>query len=259
MCVKLSLAEFDDDMEVVAILHEFLMSSGLDRGSREGAQAYKLDEALEWIEWAEMVDLTMSNLTGPEAPHYFRICLRSQLGFGGPHGDGQSEISACHIAEDRGYQPRPDDVVMVVKDRMASPKVSQIVLMFPEAARPALGLVDMQPTGSHARRPASESDRKKVFDAATAAWQAGAISPKACDYLTQWATGTRRRLPRPQQYRFLMRRPCQLPSASLMPTHCTRPQSAPRPVLVASVGTREALPLEGGMEEEKDEGPLTIS
>ena len=44
MCVKLPLAEFDDDMEVVASLHEFLMLSGLDAGSREGAQAYKLDE-----------------------------------------------------------------------------------------------------------------------------------------------------------------------------------------------------------------------
>ena len=46
MCVKLSLAEFDDDSEFVAILHEFLMSSGLDSGSREGARAYKLDMAL---------------------------------------------------------------------------------------------------------------------------------------------------------------------------------------------------------------------
>ena len=51
-------------------------------GSRQGAQAYKLDEPPEWFHWAEMVDLTMSNLIGPEAPHYFRICLRSQLGFG---------------------------------------------------------------------------------------------------------------------------------------------------------------------------------
>ena len=38
--------EFDDDMDAVSILNEFLISSGLDAGSREGAQAYKLDEAL---------------------------------------------------------------------------------------------------------------------------------------------------------------------------------------------------------------------
>ena len=69
------VAEFQDDMDVVNILDNFLKSSGLDTGSREGAQAYKLDQAPEWIEWAETVDLTMSNLTGPEAPHYFRVCL----------------------------------------------------------------------------------------------------------------------------------------------------------------------------------------
>ena len=45
MCVNLSLAEFEDDMDVVSILDDFLKSSGLDTGSREGAQAYKLDQA----------------------------------------------------------------------------------------------------------------------------------------------------------------------------------------------------------------------
>ena len=107
-----------------------------------------------------MVDLTMSNFTGFEAPHYFRICLRSEIGFGGPVGDGPSEISACSTAEHRGYLPRSGDVVMVIKDRMASAKVSQIVLMLPEAARPKLGLVDVQLTGTHARKPAPDSDRK---------------------------------------------------------------------------------------------------
>ncbi len=67
--VKLSLAEFEDDMDVVNILDGFLRTSGLDAGSREGAKAYKLDQAPKWIDWAETVDLAMSNLTGPEAPH----------------------------------------------------------------------------------------------------------------------------------------------------------------------------------------------
>ena len=54
---------------------------------------------------------------------------------------------------------------MLVKDRMAaSTTVSQIVLMVPKAARPALWSIDVQPIGSHARRPASESDRKKIRD-----------------------------------------------------------------------------------------------
>ena len=40
-CVKLSLEEFEDDMDVVDILYHFLKTSGLDAGTREGAKAYK--------------------------------------------------------------------------------------------------------------------------------------------------------------------------------------------------------------------------
>eukprot|EP00974_Lingulodinium_polyedra_P049447 4751800-Lingulodinium_polyedra.AAC.1 len=61
----------------------------------------------------------MSNLTGPEAPHYFRICLRRGIGAGGPHGDAVSQTKACNSARHRGYEPKGDDVVMLAKDRMA--------------------------------------------------------------------------------------------------------------------------------------------
>ena len=45
MCETVSLEEFEDDMDVVDILYHFLKTSGLDAGTREGAKAYKLDEA----------------------------------------------------------------------------------------------------------------------------------------------------------------------------------------------------------------------
>ena len=64
--------------------------------------------------------LAMSALTGPEAPHYFRICRRKHLGTLTVCGDGTAEAPACHRAEHRGYQPNGNDVVMVAKDRMAS-------------------------------------------------------------------------------------------------------------------------------------------
>ena len=62
--MKLSLAELEDDTEVIDILYHFMKTSGLDVGTREGAKAYKLDKASEWIKWA---DLTMSALTRREA------------------------------------------------------------------------------------------------------------------------------------------------------------------------------------------------
>ena len=189
-------------MDAVDILDHFLKTSGLDAGTREGAKAYKLDEAAEWVKWAEEVDLAMSALTGPEAPHYFRICRRKHFGTLTVCGDGTAEVAACHRAEHRGYQPNGNDVVMVVKDRMASLEVSQIILMVPAADLGRLHGLPLQPQCTHLRRPASERDRKRVHEAALMVHHAGAISKKACNYLRHWAQGTRRRLPRPAYYHF---------------------------------------------------------
>ena len=49
MCVKLSLSEFDDDLNVVEILDGFLRESGLDAATRSGSKAYKLDEAFRAV------------------------------------------------------------------------------------------------------------------------------------------------------------------------------------------------------------------
>ena len=65
--VKLSLAELEDDTDVMDILDHFMKTSGLDAGTREGAKAYKLDEAAEWVKWAEVIDLAMSALARREA------------------------------------------------------------------------------------------------------------------------------------------------------------------------------------------------
>ena len=116
MCVKLSLEEFQDDLDVVDILEDFLKTSGLDAATRQDAMAYKLDEAPEWVQWAEEVDLSMSALTGPAAPHYFRTCRRRHLGTMSAHGDAAAEGGASHRADHRGYQPSGDDVVRVVPD-----------------------------------------------------------------------------------------------------------------------------------------------
>ena len=94
-------------------------------------------------------------------------------------------------------------MVLVVKDRMASVEVSQIIPMLPAADLGRIHCLPLLPHGTHQRRSASEADRLKVFDAACAAWQAGAIQEKARDYLMQWSRGTRRRRPRPSHYSFL--------------------------------------------------------
>ena len=257
LCVKLANAEFEDDESVVDILNNFLIDVGLDAGSKEGAVAYKLDEAARWIEWAEETNLRMSALTGPAAPHYFRICRRRHVGLGGPAGDASAEQRAEHLADHRGLQPNGDDVVMIVKDRMASAEISQIILMTPAADLPRLRGLPLQPSGIHDRRPATDTDRKKTRDAALAAREAGAISTKARDYLTQWARGTRRRLPRPARYSFLEHRvgtmgdPQPINLGSPMP-------NVIQPVRVAALDGHAPLPLGDEEDDDADPGPLII-
>ena len=146
------LDEFHDDLDVVDILEDVLKTSGLDAATRQDAMAYKLDEAPEWVQLAEEVDLSMSALTGPAAPHYFRTCRRRHLGTMSAHGDAAAEGGASHRADHRGYQPSGDDVVLVVKDRMASTEVSQIILMLPSA--------DLGRQGPHGPPPSEVGTRR---------------------------------------------------------------------------------------------------
>ncbi|MFM7989165.1 MAG: hypothetical protein ACKPKO_58615, partial [Candidatus Fonsibacter sp.] len=97
-----SLEEFEDDRDVVDILDHFLNTRGLDAGTRDRANAHKLDEATQWLEWAEEVDLAMSALTGPEALHYFHLCCRKHLGTLTAHGDGTTEATTCHRQNTEG-------------------------------------------------------------------------------------------------------------------------------------------------------------
>ena len=259
MCVKLSLEEFDDDLDVVDILDDFLQTSGLDAGTRQNAKAYKLDEAAEWVEWGEDIQVLMSALTGPDAPHYFRICRRKHVGTDSAHGNGAAEAAAYHRADHRGYQPNGNDVVMVVKERMASLEVSQIILMLPAADLGHIHGLPLQPYGVHLRRTASDTDRLKVCKAADAAFQAGAISQKACDYLTQWAKETRRRQPRPTYYHFLTH---QVQCCSMPDMAASEPPAVlhePRPVVVAAMGGNHNLPVVGELDDDAEPGALVIS
>ena len=223
-----------------------------------------MDEAAEWAEWAEEVELAMSALTGPDAPHSFRICRRRQVGidFAQTSPDEcAAEIAACHRADHRGFQPNGEDVVMVVKARMASQEVAQIILMVPFADLSRYHRLASQPQGTHSRRPASDADRKKVNDHALAAYQAGAIRKKACDYLTQWSRGALRRQPRPSQYRFLSHRVQSWIGPNMRTLDLPAPSQNARPVIVEAVGSRGSrrqLPVLADGDEDADVGPLII-
>lgn len=190
LCTKLHVTPFDDDLDVVELLQTFVLGMGIDEGSRKGGLVYKLDEAADWETWWQGLPFDLSNLTGPEAPHYFRICHRRDIGLGSPNCSGNEESKAPRSAWPGAPEPALHDVVMVVKSRISSLKVLQVVTLVPECEVRALRLRTQEPQGVHPRRQQpEEKQRKKIFRVAEVARDRGTITSKACDYLQEWARG----------------------------------------------------------------------
>jgi len=198
LTVKLSAKEFSDDAEVVGILQELLRELGIDPASRAAAKAYKLDEAADWEAWWDELGLTLSALTGPEAPHWFRICRLRDL------GAAAGETGVPLMYPPGTPDPCQDDVVMVVKDRMSDSKVSQVIRLLPGAVCQGLSLV--QPQGQHSRRPGGADVKAKVAKVARELHAKGALNAAATLYLAGWAEATRPKQPRPAAYHFLQDR-----------------------------------------------------
>jgi hypothetical protein len=195
--VRLSKFEFDDDMDVVAILIRLLGDLGIEESSRRASLAYKLDEAPCWNTWWEEISLHFSKLTGPMAPHSFRVITRLDLGkCTGGHG----ELEVRPEPLPNGPPESGGDIVVVVKHYMHSRVLCQVFTAWPESACARL---TRQPAGTHQRRPVREGDRRKVVNKAEELHRIRQINGKAKDYLVEWATGERRRFPRPVRYDFL--------------------------------------------------------
>lgn len=259
ICVKLSSKEFDDADEVVDILQEFLRGLGIDPHSRQDAKAYKLDEAAKWTDWWEELNLSLSQLTGPDAPHWFRLCCLKDLG---TSRDGRLELGVP-ITSARGMPPEsPDDIVMVVKERMSSQSVLQVLRLLP--AYRIAQLCPSQPQGVHPRRPdgtAGKAVKDKVAQIAKSVHARGAISDRAKDYLVGWSQGSLPRVRRPERYSFLSHRfnatdPADQTHQDARPL-LRRPQLPRVKVLLQGVSGK---PLreerEGSDNDEADPGPL---
>jgi hypothetical protein len=199
LTTKLAAEEFDDDNEVIAILLRFLGQIGTDKASREASLAYKLDEAADWHHWWAENMLSLSGLTGPEAAHWFRICRLKDVG-----AAASSELDVP-VTGAPGLPPaKEDDVVMVVRGRMASPSVQQVLRLIP-AAR-CLSMVQPCPLRMHPRRVGnrdSQVTKDKVARAAETLHLKGAIRAAARDYLVGWSMGTKTKAPRPTTYSYL--------------------------------------------------------
>ena len=256
LAVKLSHREPQDDKEVVAMLNEFLPELGIDTHSRANSRCYKLDEAADWQEWIEQHGVNLSSLTGPGAPHYFRICLRGDIAektCAMPHAR-QAERQPHQPTNALAAAPEKDDVMMVTKSRMHSAEVSQVLWLLPAANRRRM-LRRNKPLNVAPRRDGGEDVKAKVARKATALFDQGEISLQAEDYQVQWSSGTRPRAPRPESYSLLRHRWQDEPPWSGKATGAK--QLDVKHVRVAVLGI-SGQPLPDEAEEMEDEAPLII-
>ena len=148
---------------------------------------------------------------------------------------------------------------MVVKDRIASLEVSQISLMAPVADLGRLHGLPLQPQGTHLRRPASDRDSKSVHDVALMVHHVGAMSRQACNYLSHWAQGTSRRLPRPAYYHLLENQVRESSPPNLVPLCLEEQWHGFRPVVVAALGGHHHLPMGAEPDDDREPGQLVIA
>ena len=131
-------------------------------------------------------------------------------------------------------------------------------MMVPAADLGNLQGLPLQPQGTHPRRPASDHDRKRVHDVALMVHHVGAISRKAFAYLSHWAQGIRRRLPRPAYHHFLAHMAQGASTPNPVPLK-QEVQGHACPVVVAVVGGHHDLPMDTEPDYDCEPGPLVIA
>ena len=138
-----------------------LNTLGWARQVRRNAKCYKLDEVAPWSDWASEVGVYFNNLTGPDAPHYFRVGLRSGLGVSMPTHHASKVDTMQEISGGVGRcEPQGDDIVLVVKPRMHSLSVSQVIRVFPASLRHRISYAQSQRGYSRVEQAGRTSRRR---------------------------------------------------------------------------------------------------
>ena len=109
----------------------------MERQAKIGALAYKLDQVAQWDTWTEKLNVTFKYMTGPDSPHYFKVCSRGDLGhLPGPSClDPTSELSEA-ATHDVPMPQRADDVVVVTKQFLSSRRPLQVLTIVPGSCLP---------------------------------------------------------------------------------------------------------------------------
>ena len=92
------------------------------------ASSYKLDEVAQWGLWGDVVGAKLKGHALKRAPHYFRVCLREDIGLAlrdqGHSASRESEVDMSDFP--KGVPRSGHDVCIIVKRYLASSAVSQV-------------------------------------------------------------------------------------------------------------------------------------
>ena len=122
-CVtRCSHMTFDSADELTNVYQDFLSRASFEEGTF-AKSCWKHDESPDWNAWIAEIPLNFANLTGPLAPHGFRILRRKYI------KQADLDHAKYHCANQS-----PDDIMLAVYEYMSDPLPYQVVRLFSPSA-----------------------------------------------------------------------------------------------------------------------------
>jgi len=106
----------------------------------------------------------------------------------------------------RGQPRSGDDLILIAKKFMASPEPYKVVVLLSAEQCATLRKSFCQPVGVAGRRAISQKVQSNIKGKVGALVRSQILHPDAAAYLTNWATSTLHRIPRPTAYSVLEHR-----------------------------------------------------
>ena len=150
---------FDTANELVQVYQRFLDGASLE-SSCYFRKSWKHDSSPEWDKWLDEMPVTLTGLTGPKAPHLFRILTRKLL--------SMKDLDNLRYDFAPGH---PDDILLLCHSYESSPKPFQAEVAIRGESLPGLlSKLTRQPSGEHPRRHVAWKIRNQVKVKADAAF-----------------------------------------------------------------------------------------
>ena len=150
---------FETAQELVEVYQRFLDDASLET-SCYFRKAWKHDSSPEWNKWLEEIPVTLTGLTGPKAPHLFRILKRKML--------SMKDLDSLQYEFAPGH---PEDILLLCHMFESSPKPFQAEVAIRAESLPGLiSRLTWQPSGEHPRRHVAWKIRNEVKVKADAAF-----------------------------------------------------------------------------------------